>query len=231
MFTKWYLFLNKNASPLIDKVRALLLKRGDFFGEKILLRVILLSLVSPILVVLISTAFFYQQNCLNEKMIDLEKKVKSLVNIRKLEGKFIKKFISSDVNFLEHYVSTLPLLKEDVELIEKIGKQVNYQPLQERLNFLESGKNQIEFKSQSFKKSNLYNETEWKMDHPVEVSVKDILQVVSLVEGVKMYQFIPNLLRPQLIIKKLSLKAKSSGNGESFFLDLEILQRNANEKN
>ena len=137
-------------------------------------------------------------------MIDLEKKVKSLVNIRKLEGKFIKKFISSDVNFLEHYVSTLPLLKEDVELIEKIGKQVNYQPLQARLNFLESGKNQIEFKSQSFKKSNLYNETEWKMDHPVEVSVKDILQVVSLVEGVKMYQFIPNLLRPQLIIKKLS---------------------------
>jgi hypothetical protein len=230
MFTKWSLFLNKRSSALIEKIKANFPLKGNFFEDKILVKVISLSLVSPILVLLVSLAFFYQQSLLDEKMDDLEKKVRSLVTLKKQEGKFVNKFIASDINFLEHFVSTLSLLKEDAALIEKIGKQVNYQPLKDRFNFLIGGENQIQFKPELVRRSTLYNEVEWKMAHRVEVNVKDIIQVVSLIEGVKMYQFVPNLVRPQLIIKNFSLESKGSVKEANFFLNLEILQRNANEK-
>jgi hypothetical protein len=132
---------------------------------------------------------------------------------------------------LQKYVERIELLKDEVDFLSKINSQVGYEPVQKRLKFLTSGENSIRFVLKNKRKSNVYAESEWILDHIVEVENKDVLQIVSLLEGVKLSNFNPNPLRPQFIIKNFSLQAKEGMQDEVFYLNLEILQRSLYEKN
>lgn len=217
MFTKWFLFLNSSVETVREYVKSL--AGGAFLLKKNVLIVVMgISLIAPMIVGVYFCFFMRQDRILNEKMIGLEKKVKSLVELKNQQDRFVREFGASDIGFLQNYIEPMQLLKEEVELLTKIGKQTSYEPVQKRLAFLTGEENQIKFVQEAVRKSNYYSEIEWKLDHPVEVGVKDLRQIISLIEGAKSHP-----LRPQLIIKKFSF--------HSNHLDLEVIQRNSHAKN
>ena len=231
MVTKWFFLLNKKALYLKERFANFFEENAFLLEPKRLFYVIALSLVGPVLVLIYALFLFHEESGLNEKCVVLEKKVKSLTSLKKQQDSFAEEFGSSDPAFLQNYVETVSLLKEDSELLNKMAKQSTYEPIQRRLDFLSGDENQMRFISEVSRTSNYYIETEWRLLHPIEVNQKDINQILSLIEGVKMYHFVPNLLRPQLVIKKFSLKTNNGDNPQSITLDLNILQRNTYAKN
>lgn len=231
MFTKWFIFLNKTVLVLKEKISKFFAEAPSLLDPKMLFGTVAIALFLPLLVVLYSVLLFNQERVLNEKMLIMEKKVKSLVELKSQQEGFVREFGLSSFTFLEKNIETIQLLREDVEFLSRIGRESSYEPIQKRIDFLLGRENQMHFISGGSKKSNYYVETDWKLENPVEASTKDLVEIISLVEGVKMDEFLPNLLRPQLIIKKISLKLKGDEQNRVFFLDLDILQRNLHAKN
>ena len=223
MVTKWFLFLNKSVEIVKERVTKLFEKTPFLLGPKMLGGVVAASLFAPILVILYSVFLFNQESALNEKMLVLEKKVKSLALSKSQQEGFIREFGSSSVTFLQNNIEVIQPLNEEIEFLSRLEKQSDYEPIQKRLKLLTGEENRIHFISETIRESNYYIETEWKLEHPIEASAGDVNQLISLIEGAK-----PNSQRPQLIIKKLSLKSKGN---EVYYLDLEILQRSLHEKN
>jgi hypothetical protein len=231
MIAKWFLLLNKIVNAFKTKVLSFFDDNVYLLSTKMLWSVIGISLTPPFLVFLYFYFLLRQESVLDEKIHALEKKAKSLVAFKNEQDRFIREFGSSDLAFLQKYVERIELLKDEVDFLSKINSQVGYEPVQKRLKFLTSGENSIRFVLKNKRKSNVYAESEWILDHIVEVENKDVLQIVSLLEGVKLSNFNPNPLRPQFIIKNFSLQAKEGMQDEVFYLNLEILQRSLYEKN
>jgi hypothetical protein len=231
MIAKWFLLLNKIVSALKIKALSFFDDNVHLLSTKMLWSVIGISLSAPFLVFLYFVFLLRQEAVLNEKIHALEKKAKSLVAFKSEQDRFIREFGSSDLAFLQKYVERIELLKDEVGFLSKINNQVSYEPIQKRLKFLTSGENSVRFVLKTKRKSNVYAESEWGLDHVVEVENKDVLELISLLEGVKLSNFNPNPLRPQFIIKKFSLQAKEGMQSEAFYLNLEVLQRSLYEKN
>ncbi len=164
-----------------------------------IINVIGLALIAPLCVMIYSLFLVKRGEELDEKRGRLEKKIHSLTVIKHQRERFAEKFSSSDPNFIQNYVEPLQLLKEEVDVISKL-KSFSYEPIQKRVSVL--AENKIKF-------------IEGKLAHPVEVTSKDVKQILSLLEGV-------NPLKPQIIIKKFSF----SNN----ILDMEIEQMSCHEK-
>ncbi len=223
MIIKWLLLLNKSIKVIQEKLVKLFSETSFLLGPKMLSGVVCVALLPPFMIVLYSAFLFYQEQQLNEKMYVLEKKVKSLVELKGEQERFIREFGLSSPLYLQKTIEVTSLLKEDRELLSKLEKFSDYEPIQKRKEFLESSNNQIHFISLLSRTSKNYAEAEWKLEHPIELSSNDLIQIISKIEG-----GIKDPLRPQLIIKKITLKKKS----DNFFdLDLDILQRSLCEKN
>ncbi len=230
MIAKWFLLLNKIVNSFRVKMLGFFENNVFILSTKMLWSVIAVSLSAPLLVFFYFIFLLRQEAVLHEKIHSLEKKAKSLVAFKNEQDRFIREFGSSDLAFLQKYVERIELLKDEVDFLLKVNSQVSYEPFQKRLKFLMEGENSLHFVLKDERKSNVYVEKEWGLEHGVEVDSKDVLQIVSLVEGVKLSNFLPNLLRPQFIIKKFSLKAKEGEKNGGFYLNLEILQRSLYEK-
>ena len=225
MLTKWFLFIVKNIEKIKEKIALLSHDNSFLMRSSTLLGFFLLSLIFPIIVFFYSLALNGHESFLNAKMVFLEKKVNKLALLKNNQDRFAREFGSCDIRFLQNNIEPLFLLQDESNLLLKISMQTDYKPYLKRLAFLTAGENKIKLIKKVSRKSLAYEESEWKFDYPVETSLKDVNQILSLIEGVKLGQFLPNLLRPQLIIKKLSLKTKRHGD-KVFLLDIDILQRN-----
>lgn len=216
------MFLNKSVEIIKERVTKLFEETPFLLGPKMLGGVVAVALFAPLLVILYSVFLFNQESALNEKMQVLEKKVKSLALCKSQQEGFIREFGSSSVSFLQDNIEVIQPLNEEIEFLTRLEKLSDYEPIKNRLRFLTGEENQIHFIPETKRESNYYIETEWKLEHPIEASAKDVNHLISLIEGAK-----PNSQRPQLIIKKFSLKAKGD---EVYYLDLDILQRSLHEK-
>jgi|GEM_PF-4996968 len=229
MVAKWFLLLNKMINALRAKLTSAFEESGFVLHPKTLSCVIGLSLIAPFLVSLYSLFLLQQEALLEQKMEGLEKKIKSLVVFKHDQDRFIREFGACDLAFLQKYVERVPLLREEVDFLSKINADEDYAPIQERLSFLTT-QNSLQFILRGERKSAIYQEKEWSLKKSVEVQNSDVLQLLSLLEGVNLPGFSQNPLRPQFIIKKFSLKAKEGIQDKGFYLDLEILQRSLCEK-
>lgn len=195
-----------------------------------------LLLASVLPFVFLGGYFFFlhkKQNIIDFEMQKLERKMKHLVELKENREKFLSEYGAGDPLFLEKYIEPVQLLSRDIEELSEIKKEIaplNFTPIDQRLNFLLGGENRIKFIKNNERSSNYYRETEWSLERCVEASCSDLKRLLSLIEGVKLSGFLPNPLRPQLIIKKLDLKTKDLDNTHGVFsLNIEVLQRGCNE--
>lgn len=229
MIAKWFLLLKKSFNTLKKKTDRVFNENAFMVNAKTLWGVLAVSLVPPFFVLLYFLFLLQQEALLDQKIGGLEKKVKSLVVFKTEQDRFVREFGASDLAFLQKYVERIELLKEEADLLSKISAEENYEPIQKRLNFLKKD-NFLQFVLICDRKSNSYVESEWALKKEVEVQSKDVLQILSFLEGIKLSHFSQNPLRPQFIIKKFSLKAKEGLENKGFYLNLEILQRSLCEK-
>jgi len=175
--------------------------------------------------------FIYQKQILVEKQIArLEKKTQKLCQMQLKKERYHQKYANCDSNYISHHVEPLKFLSSDVEKLSQI-KGINYSPLQKRLEFLKGGENKLTFIEKEQRKSNFYSEVELISEHSVDVNYNDIRKLITLIEGVKIGELVPNIHRPELFIKKIHLiKKDKSDENKAFTMDLELLQRGNYEK-
>jgi hypothetical protein len=151
-----------------------------------------------------------------EKQISLlEKKTKNLVTSVKKKEQFLEEYKKCDPDFLKNTIGSLVFLKKDQEVLSRI-KDETYLPIKERFAYLTGGDNRLKFINTTTRDLQEYKEKEWALDHPVELNKKDLMILLSSIEGNASF-------KPQLIIKKIDLKCEREK--PLFSLDLEILQR------
>ncbi len=218
-----------------------LLKRGiqksyDVFGDpvwvaKSYLAWFLLGLsVLPLIFILVfNHSMTKRARELDLRLKILENNARVLAKVQKEREFFLREFGGSDDNFLANYVESEVLLNNDIHLLRKISSKdeyASYKPIKDRISFLSGEENRMIFELITERKGDFYIEKLWQLNSPVEMNSEDTKKILGRIEGVKIDNYLPNPLRPLLLITKFDLSLKPQDNHNKVFLvDMEILQR------
>lgn len=223
------------------RLKTLYLAKGEVIKHESLFAprsIVLLFSTSVCLLLLIGFYFslLYTRCKETEREIyRLQEKTQFLVENRRKLDQFIKVFGKSDPAFLQKQVEPLQLLEKEIAFLTEVKKRGGaeiYLPIMERLAFLQSGQNKIQFIKKSSREIFPFHETLYTLSHPVEVDLIDLGRILSLTEGVKIDEFSPHFSRPQIIIKQIELTLiDEGGDNREYLLNLELLQRGCHEKN
>lgn len=138
-------------------------------------------------------------------------------------------FKDADHFYIDKYLETLVFLEPEVEILQKIAADKNFnddERIKKRLEFLTSQNNTLVFSEGVVQSFPLFQETNETLVHPVEVNATDIQKVLSRIEGISIGSFTPGPHRPQLIITEFKLdKKKINDKNEVFLLNLKLLKR------
>ena len=112
-------------------------------------------------------------------------------------------------NYIKEHIETLPLLQGERQRVLSLAKQYpDNAPLRERVQFLESGQNQISFDELHF-------------NHRVQMDLGDLRKFLEAVEGDR-YDALKN--KPFLVIKKFDLlKCYEKGDEKVYSIYAELL--------
>ncbi|MCH9621130.1 MAG: hypothetical protein S4CHLAM20_05460 [Chlamydiia bacterium] len=132
---------------------------------------------------------------------------------------------SSCENYVETVLGHLRFLSEDRKRLSMICSEVSdnnlFPKVKERLSFLQSDQNKMSFYSEDGIQGKI-----WKLKSPVEMNIRDIKKLITLVEGRSLGEFYPNPSRPNIYFLKLNIKnADKKKPANVFTVDLEILQK------
>lgn len=137
-------------------------------------------------------------------------------------------FKNKDHFYIDKNVEPLRFLKEEKEALEKITREHNFVEdpnVSKRIEYLES-ENTITLSEGPVETHLFFTETEGTLSRPIEVTVSDIKEILTKIEGVEMGPLTPGEDRPQLIITDFKLKKKtSSQRGDIFTLTMKVLKR------
>ena len=129
--------------------------------------------------------------------------------------KFMRKKMEEQIrrapkNYIKEHIETLPLLQGERQRVLSLAKQFSDNaPLRERVQFLESGQNQISFDELHF-------------NHRVQMDLGDLRKFLEAVEGDR-YDALKN--KPFLVIKKFDLlKCYEKGDEKVYSIYAELLQ-------
>lgn len=170
---------------------------------------------------------------IDKEITRLESKTRAMFLETKKRQKFAEEFHLSDASYLKNYVEPLSLMSLDIQVLEELQDNPfyrQYRPIQRRLELLKNGENQIRFTCEKARSSSFYEESEWALEKKVLVNYTDLKQLLVLLEGIKIDQYLPNPLRPQIFIKKFDVEVTSqSGVHKDFTLDMSVIQRGCHE--
>lgn len=197
---------------------------------------IALSLLPFVFVVSMGVFLTNRSQIIEMQLSNLEAKARFLVKLKKDRNRFLQEFGNSDSNFLANYVETEVLLGEDIAKLEKIHQTADYaeyKPIGERISFLTGEGNQIKFQKISSSNGGYFKESHFKLEHPVEMNCDDVKKILALVEGVKIDKYLPNPMRPQLILTSFDLNLKKEDlqdkKNKIFIIDFDVMQRGYHE--
>lgn len=143
---------------------------------------------------------------------------------------FIREFQGADPYYFEQVLETTPFLVKEIEALKSIKAHPafeKWQNIDERLKFLESKANRLQF-SESVRRSHdpLIEESEAHLIHPIELDRSDLKHLMTLIEGIKTDSYEPSLHRPQLLFKKFDLKrGKAFSSKEVYTVDMQVIKR------
>jgi len=153
------------------------------------------------------------------------------------QEKNAKEYMNKQVKILfhdaEHFyidkeIETIQPLSDEVAKLQDILHQ-GYHPsedeLRKRQTFLTSGQNALSFTEGSIKSYKDFQETIETLSHPVEVSVGDLVAILSKIEGTSLSDETVLAKRPHLIITEFKLEKRKGFIQDPYALDIKILKR------
>lgn len=141
----------------------------------------------------------------------------------------IEHYRGSDNFYLDKYIEKLQLLEPEVDALQRIisnKKFADDEEARKRYEFLVGPSNALMFNEGAVLRYPLFREVVETQVRPVEVNLKDIQSILSLVEGVPLGgETIPEK-HPQLIILDFRLDKKQiSEDNDVFQLNMRLLKR------
>lgn len=137
-------------------------------------------------------------------------------------------FQNSDHFYIDKYLEAIPLLQNEVEILQKLLKNHNFienETVKKRLDTL-NAQNSLVFSEGIVQKYPYFTETVETLVHSIEVTVSDLEELLSKIEGVNMGTFTPGSNPPQLIITDFKLdRKKALEKNETFQLNLKLIKR------
>ncbi len=159
-----------------------------------------------------------------------EEKIESTSNFSKLTKSkrqkrhlFLEKYLNANTDFIQNKIEPLVFLESECRGLHSLKMHPafsNSKFLLERLDFLQN-KNTLTFQQNILSAQSHLLEIQNKQIDPIEVNSKDLKHLLYLIEGSS------NIKKPQMLIKKFSLKKLQT---DTFDLNIEILQRNFTRK-
>jgi hypothetical protein len=134
----------------------------------------------------------------------------------------------ADPEVIEKIIENLQLREEETHLLAKIcetppGCQNTL--LQKRWLFLKEN-NHLSFKVDKTRKGPIFQEFELHQQKPVDVDIKDLEKILSLIEKKTIGSYQPSKKSPQLIVQNFTLSRKKIGEtGDTFVLHMNLLKR------
>ncbi len=174
-----------------------------------------LMMVGLLPLVFVSAALMSQLNAVNEtesaihhvyeKVLVREKKQALNNNVR-------NNFRDADHFYIDKHLETQTFLASEIESLQKLASNKNYpedENVRKRLEHLTGPGNAMIFSEGVVQTYPLFQETTETLVHPVEINVKDLHEILALIEGVEINSFKPAPNRPQLLILDFKLDKKN----------------------
>ncbi len=155
-------------------------------------------------------------------------KAKTAIQRKERKERFVGRHVNPDPYFLSKELEGFVFLKdEQSELKQWLHHPAIAQKsaISQRLHFLESAQNHLVFQEEEIQLSKFYKETLEKQNQPVDVDVKDLKELLGLIEDLP--SDMPSLQhRPQLIISEFSLRKKQTPlDRQVFELKIDLFKR------
>lgn len=154
-----------------------------------------------------------------------EYKAITSIDSRKEIKNFITQKTAFDKFFIDNNLENLSFLEKEKQTLSKILLHPafsNSHELKKRLDFINRGKNRLNFAEENIKKTTLIKEIDEVQLNPIEIDETDLQKLLSIIEGTYISYFSPKKDSPQLIIKNFSI---SKERGNVFSLNLKLLKR------
>lgn len=190
-----------------------------------------LSLVLGVFLFLAFSVCFYsiynfsKLNKYETKLDYLQKKSISSIDKRKQIKDFIARKTNFDKLFIENKLESLTFLENEKPILSKMLKHPafsNSLQIKNRLEFINNDQNKLKFLEENIKKSTLIKEADLTQLKSVELDKGDLEKLLSIIEDVKIDNYIPEIESPQLIIKNFSLSKKREN---ILSINMKILKR------
>lgn len=209
---------------------------SPLFSERTLISSSVFAFISSLLLVpflfVLGHFFFYQRTVspLKDHMEFLQEKVQRKEFLKKKEEKILNQITHSNSNYLENVLGSLVLLASERQKWMLFSEQMEpSHPMRERVSFLQSGNNSLQFVQTEKRKNALFQETEEKQQHPVEMSEEDLKSLLCHLEGSQIHPHVPREGAPQILIKSFELEKKNiAGTSEKTYqVQTQLIKREA----
>jgi hypothetical protein len=163
-------------------------------------------------------------------MAYLQEKVEKKEILKKREEKILSQITNSHTKYLENVLGSLVFLASERKKWQLFSEQMEpTHPIRERVSFLQSQNNTLKFIQTEKRKNSLFQETEEKQQHPVEMSEEDLKSLLCYLEGAQIHPYAPKEGAPQILIKSFELEKKNIvGTAEKTYeIQTQLIKREA----
>jgi hypothetical protein len=158
----------------------------------------------------------------------VQMKKKALSQMKKKEA-FFKKHKNGDPYFIDKYLEPIQFLQKEESMIRSF---INHpaccarSQFENRLNFIQSGKNKLSFSETHLRMNETIKETEQKQRYPVQMDREDLQKICSLIENVPIGPYQPFCKMPQLMMTQFHMKRSTTEiHSKTYEVEIELLQR------
>jgi hypothetical protein len=164
---------------------------------------------------------------LEERAIYLYEKKHEIDRRKEKEEAILDQMEKANRIYIQEVLESYRFLNPEIEKLQ-ILKEMDpkNRSLKERLDFLTSKKNALQFKEKDFQQVGKIQETDLVQDHPVEMSSQDLKFLLSQIEYAPLKGEIQEGCPPYFLIKKFDLlKKKHPSEEETFLIQLEMMKQ------
>lgn len=201
---------------------------GKFFFSRLSPLIFFLLLTCPFLWTLFY--LYIQMNEMNDLEMRLDsslRKGRSALARKERKEKFLKDYCDSDPYFLDQQIESICFLEKEQEEVQSfLYAFPQNSAIQDRLHFLTSDENKLQFIEETIQSFDQIQETEEKQRHPVQMSESDLQRILSRLENVPIGPFDPAPKSPQFIVRDIQVKRTSTTlDTEVFEVEMNLLKR------
>jgi hypothetical protein len=196
-------------------------------------RLLIYFLIAGLLPTLFTVAYLWHSKSNLDSIEERIDNVRELVLVRDTKqaanGAVINHYRHSDNFYIDKQLEKLHFLEPEMEGLQRILTNKNFADDEEarrRLDFLSGPSNTLTFNEGAVVRYPLFREVVETQARPVEVDLRDIQRILTLIEGVSIGGVEVPPGRPQLIVLDFRIdKKKIAEDNEVFLLNTRLLKR------